>query len=329
MNIFDASEEARNALLQREKRQAVYFITEFRKIQDRLKIQIDQTLIEIEKGRLAGEISPALISTNLRLNNLLNAITAEIDTLSRPFARHIADGQAAAIDTAKETARKVLPPEITASFQVFDAEATKQLIGIAGNGQPLFTLFEKLGTPVRQAVFDALFYGMATGAANQTIARDIREAVGTGAVNAMTIARTETNRAYREASREFYDATPAVIGWRWMSARDLTTCPVCWSMHGRVFPTSTKFGSHPNCRCVSVPVFVDSAPVETGSNLFGNLTPAQQKAILGPRRFDMYGQGARLRDFVETYESPFGIGRRVKTLENTTFKPRLSAPASS
>jgi SPP1 gp7 family putative phage head morphogenesis protein len=314
------ADRARKTLLDREKRQGVYFVREFRKIQQRLEKQIDETLIDIEAGRLAGEISPGLIARNLRLNKLLNAVTAEIEKMAPAFGGVIGLGQKQAIETARRQMSQT--PEIGADLQFFDSEATKKLIGIAGNGQPLAKVFAKLATPIRQAVFDALFAGIATGSSNPVIAREINKALGTGAAAAMTIARTETNRAYREASREFYKETPAVIGWRWMSARDLHTCVICWRNHGRVFKNSVKMGTHPNCRCVMVPVFAGEAEVETGSKLFAKLTAAQQKTILGPRRFDLYNQGARLSDFVEPYKSPFGPGQRIKSLDRVTFKPR-------
>lgn len=325
--MANPADKARKALLNREKRQGLYFLAEFRKIADRLKADIDITLKDIEQSRKDndGVISPGLISRNLRLNSLLNQITAEINSMAAKFADKVADGQAAAVDIAKNQMRDT--PEIAADLQLFDSEATKELIGIGGDGGALAKHFERLGPAVTRSVVDELTYGIGAGLSNQAIAKAITNAIGAGIVRAMTIARTETNRAYREASRKFYDETPDVIGWRWMSALDLRTCPVCWRMHGTVSKTSVKFGSHPNCRCVMVPVFADSEDVETGSAAFAKLTPAQQKTILGPRRLEMYNDGARLRDFVETYKSNFGTGRRVKTIANTTFKRTGPAPA--
>lgn len=171
-------------------------------------------------------------------------------------------------------------------------------------------------------MFDALFFGISAGSSNATIAREVRQAIGGGTAAAMTIVRTETNRAYREATRKYYAEVPGVIGWRWLAALDLRTCPICWALHGRIFKTKTKFGTHPNCRCTMVPVFADDPKPETGPELFAKLNDTQKKAILGPKRYELYLQGAELSDFVATTKTPFGIGRKVKNLAETKFKPK-------
>jgi hypothetical protein len=72
-----------------------------------------------------------------------------------------------------------------------------------------------------------------------------------------------------------------------------------------------------------VPVFKtdDRSLIIKGPETFARLTEAQQKTILGPRRFDLYYQGADLPDFVDTTRTPFGIGRVIKPLDRTTFAP--------
>ena len=62
-------------------------------------------------------------------------------------------------------------------------------------------------------------------------------------------------RAQRIATAESYKANADVIkGWRWQAALTGNTCPVCISMHGSIHPVEEEMESHPNCRCVMIPV---------------------------------------------------------------------------
>lgn len=312
------AERARRALLEREARQTVFFIKEFKTVQKRIEADIDATLKAIDEQKAAGEISGSTVARNLRLNEILKQVRTEIRAMSATLAAVVENGQRSGVKIAKAQAAET--PRIQAGLNYFDSDATKKLIGIAGDGQPLRQIFDKLAPTIGDAVVAELTNGVATGLSTRAIAQNINNAVGRGTVNAMTIARTETNRAYREASRGYYDETPGVIGWRWQAALDLRTCVICWAQHGRVFKTAQKMATHPNCRCVMVPVFAGEPQQETGSKIFKALSPAQQKTILGPRRFDRYNDGARLADFVGTYKNAFGPGRRVKPLSEVKYK---------
>lgn len=313
---------SRGKLLTVEQRRQAAVLFEFERIKERLEADIRELLSRIEKQRrIDGNASPGLLIQKARLQDLLDSVTDEIQKASIRLGKLVEGGQRTAIDIAREQAARA--PELRSALNFFDAAATSELIGIAGDGAPLAVHFAKLAKPVRQAMFEALFYGIAVGKSNPVIAREVQDALDTSRARAMTIVRTETNRAYREATRNFYADVPAVRGWRWIAALDLTTCPICWALHGRVFKTKTKFGTHPNCRCTMVPVFEgETAKFETGPEAFDKLTEAQKRAILGPGRLELYKQGAELRDFVETQKSVFGIGRRVKPIERTTFKIR-------
>jgi SPP1 gp7 family putative phage head morphogenesis protein len=309
---------ARKRLSIREQRDFAYFLAEFLKIRNRLSKEIDETLTALQAAKDAGEpVDPATLAKNARLNRLLKQIDAEIRRISPEFADRIADAKTDAVRIAKRQAAEL--PNLTADLELFDLEATEEFLYTAGDGRPLAEYFKDLAKPVRTAVFDSVAYGIAAGLPNAAIAKDINDQVGKGAVRAMTVARTETNRAYRNASREFYQAEPSVLGWKWVSARDLNTCPICWKHHGQIFSPVQTMQTHPNCRCVMVPILDMSEPVDLGSERFKKLTDAQQKAILGPKRFELYKQGATLADFVGVKDSPFGPTPVLKTLDQVRF----------
>lgn len=319
-------DEARRLLLQKERAAALRTIAEFQKIAKRLAAELYDLLARIEKERKTeGNASPSLLLRKARTRDLFEQVNAEIFKLSQRLGIDTSNLQKSAIDIAQKSAGQYA--ELKSNLTFFDSSSTRELIGIAGDGEPLQKHFESIAEPVRNRMFEALFSGIATGASNASIAKEIKDAVGFGAARALTIARTETNRAYREASRKYYDDSGQAGGWRWVAALDLTTCPICWSLHGRIFKTSEMFATHPNCRCTMVPVFPEDPKAETGPEKFARLTLEQQRTILGPRRLELYNQGAELKHFVERYTSTFGPSRRIRSLEKTTFEPSPRTPA--
>lgn len=321
----DPGKAARDKLLQLEKRRQTLVVAQFGRIRDRLLVKIADLLERIEKERRTdGNAPPILLLQRARLGEILDAVTDEINRASKRLAAIASGSQATAVDIAREQAEEY--PALQTELGFFDGEAVRELIGVGADGGVLDKWFSNIAKPVRRAMFDALEFGLAAGSSNAAIARDVREAIGGGTARAMTIVRTETNRAYREASRKFYDEVPAVRGWRWLAALDLRTCPICWALHGRVFPTKTKFGTHPNCRCVMVPVLEGEPGVPTGPELFDQLSDSQKKAILGPGRYELYTRGADLKDFVGQVRTPFGVGRVVKPIADVTFKPKTRTP---
>jgi len=90
-------------------------------------------------------------------------------------------------------------------------------------------------------------------------------------------------------------------------------------MHGRVFPLSEEFASHPACRCSPAPRAKGSrVEVETGEAWFAKQDEAVQRKILGPGAFDAYRSGeVALADLVKTTHSPqWGASRTVRALRD-------------
>lgn len=74
--------------------------------------------------------------------------------------------------------------------------------------------------------------------------------------NALRLARTELNRAYRIRDYERAMTNPYIIGWdiRTSHGRRSESCRVCEALQGR-YPKSFLFtGWHPQCMCFSVPI---------------------------------------------------------------------------
>lgn len=81
--------------------------------------------------------------------------------------------------------------------------------------------------------------------------------------NALRLARTEINQAYRLADWERWQQLPFVIGYKIItSQRSLTVCPICRDLAG-VYPKSFKFiGWHPQCMCHCVPIMCSDSDMD-------------------------------------------------------------------
>lgn len=72
--------------------------------------------------------------------------------------------------------------------------------------------------------------------------------------NAMRLARTETNMAYRTADCDRWQALDFVIGYEVKTAGGANVCKACEALAGK-YPKAFKFtGWHPHCRCYMIPI---------------------------------------------------------------------------
>lgn len=72
--------------------------------------------------------------------------------------------------------------------------------------------------------------------------------------NAMRLARTEINMAYRSAELERYDDLDFVVGFEVKRSTTGYACPVCEQLAGKYPKTFVFTGWHPHCRCYMVPI---------------------------------------------------------------------------
>lgn len=234
-----------------------------------------------------------------------------------------------------------LPPgvslaDILPTFSRVPEESLQFLVGTLGDGTPLREYF-LAGTanvpPLPQSVVDQirrnLAHGLTIGWNPVTTARLFREAMGVGLNRSLRIARTETLRSYREASRANYVAN-GINEYEWLATLDVRTCLACIALDGQRFSTEQPMQNHVNCRCTMVPVLPFDIPrirrakyperaffTGTGEQWFESLTDAQKLALMGPGKFEIYRQGrATLQDFVdEQHTETFGVNFVEKTLQ--------------
>lgn len=102
--------------------------------------------------------------------------------------------------------------------------------------------------------------------------------------NALRLARTEINMAYRSAEQESYRGKPYVVGIEIKRSAHPYECPVCEALAGR-YPKDFKWsGWHPQCRCYMVPILLSDDEMQTYTDTIvngGDFAPEDSRNYVG------------------------------------------------
>lgn len=182
-------------------------------------------------------------------------------------------------------------------------------------------LLQSIAPETAQAIANALIQGVALGQGPREIARAINRVANVTLTRALTIARTETLRAYRESSRQAYLMNSGVVtAWIWHAALGPRTCAMCIAMHGTEHPLTETMATHPNCRCAMLPKTSTPMQIESGIDWFARQPTDVQRGILGPGKFKAHQAGAlSLSDLVGTKQTiAYGPVRYERPLKEVT-----------
>ncbi len=285
-----------------------------------LSTQADvQKEIDAVLARLESEESGAAINALLALEERMGEIRGYLSDLADRGAAVVESGQRTIIATTVDglprlasAAAGPAPAGVSLSWNKVPADAYEALVGFSSDGSPLADLLSDAGADYMAALRQALLTGIATGKGASEVARTMSGITGETRARMENIARTEMNRASREAARRTYAENGDVLnGYIRLATNSTRTCAACWALSGTKHTTAEIMPSHPQCRCVMVPdtksfaelTGDDSIPDErpripSGPDLFATLPEADQLEILGPGRFEQYRAGAPLSAFV-------------------------------
>lgn len=313
MTVIELAEKFKTALLRREAKAVTEILQAYRQILSNLSPQI----ANLEKYLVDNpKISVTDIFTLRRFKELEKQIEAEIKNFAQVANKRVSEFQrinaATAINNATEFLRSA------SSFTALPKSAIEQFVGMTLDGSPLRKAFENLAPHAVESVRNKILEGVALGYNPKKTASQIRQSLGGNAARALTITRTSTLNAYREATRETYKRNSRIVkGWIWYASLTGRTCVICWSMHGEVFDNNTPMETHPNCRCTMLPYLSEKSLIESGENEFKNLAEKEQREILGKSAFETYQKGeVKLADFVGVRrDEKFGVTRYRKSLD--------------
>ena len=202
------------------------------------------------------------------------------------------------------------------------AEAFEHWVTALRPGSPLADVLDRYDAAIQQSIRQRMTEGIGSGRNNRTIVQAIRADVGVDAMTPfiVTLARTETMRAYRGASAGQFEQLRkrgVVSGYVWLAELSPRTCLACIARHGTFF-TEPPDDFHPRCRCVLRPVTDAVAGGrwrgETGPAWFAKQPEHVQRAMMvSPQRYEMYRDGMPLSAMVGTRHSEtWGDSMRIR-----------------
>lgn len=355
-NVYQISARYRADLLAGDREAAARLAEQYGQAWQRIDAYREALQVKIDAARDAGEdISVAWLMRRDRLLALEEQTLASLLDAARSAGVTITDQQMQAwgmgADAAKELTIAALGarnrPDLTArvstAWNALPDDVGRTLVGTLADGTPVADVLASYAGAAAAEVRSVMLTGALMGQNPRTIARRMRDVVGGDLTRAMTIARTETLRAYRQAELQSYSENADVVkAWRWQATFSARTCAMCIAMSGTTTPVkagqntstsvsaSTVFATHPNCRCVAVPVTrswadlgFDGIPETvttppTGPEWFAAQPEETQRAILGPAKYSAWKDGAfGLRDLVAYRNDPtWGPMRWEKPLKS-------------
>lgn len=261
-----------------------------------------------------------------RLRALLAQVNRELERLGAQAADLTEAMQLEAAQAAQVHADELMriaalqsdSPLLIGTFNRLPTSAVSEFVGLASEGSPLRRLFRSISETSWRAIQETLEQALALGINPRTTAQQLRQQFGLSYRRALTIARTEQLRAYREVSFRTYAANDDVLdGWVWLSGADAVCCAACLAMHGTWHPLTERMASHPNCRCTMLPAVRGARiALRSGESIFASMSLEEQQDKIGKAAAQAYRDGVvRLGDFAGIRRnSVWGDSVRVRSL---------------
>lgn len=286
-------------------------------------------------------VSQAAIYKMNRYKSLLGQMHNEMGKYDAWAQKYIAEGQyqmgAMGVSNAADLVNlSIMQGGYATSGVFFDrlpVDAVNLIVGNVGPGGPVHTLLEDNYPMAVEQMTQALVRSVAMGLPPMQTAREMMNGMAGGLNHAMTVARSELLRVYREASRLQYDSTGAVIAYKRLASRSGNTCILCLMLDGEIYETDELMYVHPNDRCCMIPIVrgVDPPEWELGRDWLKRQDAALQKKIMGPGAWEMWKSGElNLMDLVDkTHHPTWGPSLRRVPLKDLRGGPGAGgAPVS-
>ena len=331
-NPYQLAQQFRAALLQRDADALREITAAYDQLVTSLQLSVSALAAQAQRARATGQtVNATWLFRERRLNLLLTQAEQQLATFTAQATRQITNDQRAAVTLAQDHAKQLLSAadaEIT--FTRLPTAAIETLVGFSGDGAPLHKLLAKLPGDGATRIKETLIAAIATGQSPRQTATQINDALAGNKARALTIARTETLRAYREASRQTAKAA-GVTRYEWISSKSQRTCLACLALDGQIFAIEKPQPSHPNCRCsvLYLPPGYVPPPRETGAPWFAQQPDEVQAKMMSKVALEAYSRGAvKLQDFVGVkrsrvwgemrYERSFKDALKVAQKQGTT-----------
>lgn len=341
MNLYEWADQFRAEMLRDEQSATDQITDAYSDIWNAINERLSKLLKQIQKEKDAGRPVPLWwLYQNERLESLKRQAEGALREFVGKASETVRKAQSTAVTAALqhtpvlfEAALGEIPAGVSVNFNRLPRQAVESLVGFLSDGTPLHEHLGQIVGAGREAVERGLIQGVALGQNPRKIAAGIKETFDGGYAQALTVSRTETLRAYRQATLRSYEENGELVEeWVWLANLGSwqRTCAACIAMNGKVMPTNVIQGTHVNCRCTIIsrpkplseilgdPSIPDSRPrIEDGEAWLKRQPVATQEWILGEQRLAAWKNGeVKLGDFVAYHDHPrWGPTRREASLK--------------
>lgn len=308
-DVVDVMESFNDALAQREVDQWILMGRQWKQVQNRLQLYIQQVADEIDARRTAGQaVNSSALYRLERYKDLMRQVKVEAAKYEN-FATGVISGEQQVygelgIEAAQQSIRTA---GYSAQFNRINVGAVQDMVGLTADGSPLFDLLKKraLAPDMLSGLTNAMIEAVSLGYNPAKTAGIMANGLNQGLSKALTIARTEQIRVYRQATFDQYAASGVVDQWQRHAAKSERTCLVCMALDGQIQNVGSLFASHPNCRCYVVPILkgVEYSARQSGQDWLENKPAEYQKKVLG-KYYELYKSGTPLEKMVNVVEDP-------------------------
>jgi len=349
--VVTAMREFKAGLLQREAGQMREMAGRWLGVERALEAQVDALAYDFAQRRENGKaITPGALYRMTRYKSLLAQTKEQFAEYAGWAEGRVREGQEregrVSLTEAAQAIQLSYEGRVGPQFDRLPVEAIESMVGVAGDGRPLGDLLRERIAPgysgdqrasVWAQLTQALVDSTALGRNPRDTARKMRDSLAGGLTKALTIARSEQMRVYRQAGLDQYKASGVVQGQKRLAAHDSRVCAACIADEGTLYSLEATISDHPQGRCTAVPL-VDGMPEIhwlSGEAWFRTQPEGVQRSILGPGKFDAWRDGQF--EFgalaTPTFDETWGAGLRPTSLADLlagrggeTGAARLSPP---
>lgn len=242
-SILRAANKGRSSILASERQASLSALQDFGFLHKRNQKALGNILQVSEQRAKAGVVDKWLEKE--AVPQFVTTVESDLRVFAQRLAPVVSFQQGRAVQIAEEAVRSVIAELNPAGH--FPA-------GFAADGSPIASLLEKEAQRTAQAVEKRLLEEIQRGSRSRRIQQAFRAEMGGSLTHGLTVLRTETLNAYRNASRDVFRANPDRIkGWLWVCSF-AHPCAACLAKAGSVHRANEPMHSHTNCACVQAPL---------------------------------------------------------------------------
>lgn len=274
---------------------------------------LEKALSELIATARNGVLSQATILRSVRLRQALDVVARRLTRLTDDAGRLVVGDLPQVVRMAGEAQAEILASQLpkaeldrVAGWGRIDVRQVDAIVRRSTERitSQMWPLSAEADVAVRRELVRGLLVGEGPRKTAAAILDRTEGEFNGGLSRALTIARTETLDAHRDAAKLAHEENADVLrGWMWLAKTDANTCQACLGMNGTEHPLAEAGPlGHQNCRCGRVPLskswadlgidIAEPEPAVTGSQTwFDAQSEATQRKILGPAKYAAYLRG--------------------------------------